>query len=295
MSSKIKIAKAVGTVALCLVMFVSLTALTVLATVNATLADPEALGTRLIDGELEMAVCTSVRSALEREMMRTEIRYSDIADVVTDDAVKERLPEAVSALTSGLFGEKSEWRYEDEALLERVRSYNKDYAVKYGIEYSESDTEAVYSMITDTITSEMQVRAQVYAVKAAPIMAKVKRLCGLWFIPLLVYAAAAAGVIVIDRRRMRNALHNAMMPTYFGFFTVFVVSALMYSRDYLAKTVLGNRAFQYFLRQLWNTVLGDMRTVSLVLTLIAVAAIISMAWIGRLRWSDTVKDVHCRT
>ena len=115
--------------------------------------------------------------------------------VVTDDAVKARLPEAVTALTAEMLGKSEPWHYEDAALLEKVRSYNKAYAEENDIEYVDADTEAVYSMITDTITSEMQVRAQVYVAKAVPLMAKAKHIFTHWKLVMLTHRVLFANVL----------------------------------------------------------------------------------------------------
>lgn len=262
-----RIFRKVGTFILCIAMFISLAAGIVVATVNSVLSDGSSLVIDIVDSKYNDFICDAVYTELDRKMALVVIKTDDISDIITDEVIIESIPEATGSLVNRLLGGKAEvWRYENEELRTRISELLTAYASANNIEYEEGSADQVYDLICDTVSAEINVIPQSYISKVSPLFVKLGKICSFWYIPILVYVVCTAAVIYIGRRHIKHAVYNASLPSYFAAFTVCAVSAIMYSKDYLAKTIIKNESFQHIIRQVYNSVLLDIRSTATVLS-----------------------------
>ena len=267
---------------LAVLMFVSLAMGITMLMVNKIVEDVPSLGIRIVDNEYNKKMYESVYKSLENKMALVAIKPEDISDVLTEEIIKNNTMDAVVSVMNQIFsGDNADWEFKDENLREKIDALLKEYAASAGIEYEDGSSDKVYDMVCDTVTSELRIIPQSYLSKLEPIAKKIQSVCSYWIFPLILYAVCAGGILFLDRKNIKGAVYNAVLPSYFAMFTVFAGSALLYSKDYLAKTVLSDGMFQYFIRQVYNTVLYDIRQVSLILTILflvmAVVIIIALA------------------
>lgn len=252
--------KKILTAVLCVCMFFTLTAGLVTLIAHRIVDSGTALGVRVIDSEYYEKVYDAVYASLEREMALVVIQPEDISDIITEDLIRENAPVAASALLRHIFdGAERDWEFESDALYERIDSYLSEYSAEAGIEYAEGSADQVYGMICDTVTAELKIVPDAVSHKAGAIVAKVRYVCGFWWLPMLLYVCFAAAVIYLGKRHMKNAAYNVVLPSYLASFTVFAAAAVLYSKDYFATTVLDDGILQHMIRQLYLTALGDVR------------------------------------
>ncbi len=269
------------TAVLCVVMFLSLVTGIVAAMMNSTLKDSSSLVIDVVNAEYNDILYRSLTEELEKKMALVVIKPEDISDIITEELVQDVAPVSTGSLINRLFGGDDDiWEYKSDELRARIDELLVNYAAQMGIEYEEGSGDQVYEMICDVVSSEMNVIPQAYISKVAPFVVKLGKLCSYWYVPVIVYAVCVIAVLLIGRKRIKNAIYNAVLPSYFATFTVFAVSAVLYSKDYLAKTIIKNEAFQHLLRQIYNSVLLNIRntatTLSVVFVLMAVVVILAM-------------------
>lgn len=275
-----RIIRKIAIALLCVIIFFSGVAGLAMVIVNNTLSSAGTLGLSVADSQYCDEVYNSVRETLEKRMALVAITLDDISDIITEEAIKDAAPEAAAMMSHRMLGvDTVEWRYESDELRLRIEEKLLAYAEANGIEYEDGSAEQVYEMVCDAVSAELNIVPQSYVAKVAPLFVKVKDLCALWYIPMAVAGLALVGVVLLGRRRVKSTVYNLMLPLYFSAFVVYCVSAILYSKDYLAKTVLGNSALQYYIRGIYNAVLSEMKQVSGGFTLvwIVVAIVITVA------------------
>ena len=252
---------------LCVIMFLSLTVGLVAATVNSVITDNSSLVIDIVDSKYNDILCDCVYAELERKMALVVIEPDDISDIITDDVIIDAAPSATGSLINRLFGGNAEvWHYENEELRTRIGALLNAYAAANDIEYEEGSTDQVYELICDTVSAEMNVIPQSYIAKVSPLFVKLGNICSYWFIPIIIYVVCTAVLIQMGRKNIKNALYNAILPSYFAAFTVCASASIMYNKDYLAKTIIKNESFQHVLRQVYNSVLENIRNTATVLS-----------------------------
>ena len=295
-----RIFRKVCTFILCIVMFVTLAVGVVAATMNSVLSDSSALVIGIIDSKYNGFICDAVYAELDRKMALVVIETDDISDIITEDVIIESIPEATGSLMNRLLGGNAEvWRYENKELRTRISELLTAYAAENSIEYEEGSADQVYDLICDTVSAEMNVIPQSYISKVSPLLVKLGKICSFWYIPILVYVLCTAAVICIGRRHIKNAVYNAILPSYFASFVICTVTAIMYSKDYFAKTIIKNETFQHIIKQVYNSVLLNIRNTATVLSamfiIMALVVILSMSIRRHRRTESGGKTRHSST
>ena len=264
-----RVVKKVSTVLLCVIMFFSLFLGFAMLMVTRTVSDNSILAVRTVTPGFKENMYGSVQNTLKNKLvsLTDAVKWDDISDVITEQNIREALPGAIVSVTDRLLGgESDKWTYQNDALKTRIDDLLRAYTQEYELEYKQADSDGVYQNICTIITSEMEVIPQMYIYAASPAIVKVRKLCALWYIPMIVYVLSVAGVAVIGRHHVKRSIYNLVLPSYLAMFGVLSVSHLMYKKDYLANVVIGNRNFQHLLRSIYNSVLSDIRQISLVLS-----------------------------
>ncbi len=272
--------KKIAIVLLCIVIFLSSTVGLTMMIINTSLAPTGKIGLSVSDTMYGSKMYKAVCNSLEKKMALVAISFDDVSDILTEDVVRKAAPEVSVMLAKRILGTNTtEWRYKDEALLLRIEEKLTAYAEANGIEYEDGSANEVYEMICDTVSAELNVVPQSYVSKISPIFVKVRGLCKLWPIPIAVFVLACAGVILLGRRHPKRTIYTLMLPAYFSAFTVFCVSTILYSKDYLAKTVLGNEMLQYYIRGIYNAIISELKQISgvFVFVYLLVAALVIIA------------------
>jgi len=273
--------KKAGTVVLCILMFLSLALSVASAIVNSTLKDSSELVIDTVDSEYTDILYDSVCSKLQRKMALVVIKPEDISDIITKDVVIDAAPISTASVLNRLFGKEDKpWEYKSEELYTRIGELLEAYAAEMEIEYEDGSVDQVYELICKTVSDEVNVIPQSYISKVSPLFVKLGKICSLWYIPVIVYVICTAAVILLGKRNIKNAVYNAVIPSFFATFTIYAASAILYSKDYLAKTIIKNEAFQHFLRQVYNSVLLNLKTTAIALStlfvLMGIVVIIAM-------------------
>lgn len=274
-----KIMKTVLSVILAILIFISVACSIVLQQINHFIGDYQALYGRIFDAKYNYYVYNKVYTSLGDHMSLIVIRPDDISDILTRDEIEENASYALkSVLTAAFTGETSDWSYENEDLHAEITALLYDYAEKENIEYEEGSDDSVYEMICETITGNLKVLADKYTTRLYAYVHKIESISSLWYYFVILYAVCVLCILLLERKTLKNAFYNIALPSYLGAFSVFVVAAIMYSKDYLSNTVLSDLSLQHFVQQIYNTALYDVRTASLVVTVsfvvLSVAAIV---------------------
>ena len=217
----------------------------------------------IADTAFTSAVYESFEKSLERNMALVAIKPEDISHILTKAELTNEVPRGVDWLTGCLMGKPHlDYKYENEELLAQIKVLLQAYADEHNVEFEEGSAEAVYGMVCDTVTAEVQLLSPKYAEKVHGVTSKLVPYLGMWYLPIAVWAVCVAGVLVIGRRRILNAVYNVILPTYLGSFTVFAAVYILYSKDYLANTVLGGTTLQLYLQRLYSGMFEGMRNAS---------------------------------
>lgn len=279
-----RIVRRIASVLLCLVMLVALAAGDIMLAVREAVSGLSAADT-VDDGYTEL-LYGELYETLEKKTALVVVKVGDISDIITEENVRDEAVAASEAVICALLGrDGAEWRYENEELYERVLSVLTDYAAANGIEYEEGSAETVYTALCDTVTEELEALPIGYAEKLSPAIRGLMRLCDAWYIPISTYVICALCLLLIGRKYIRGALYDAALTSFVSAFAVSCCTSILYAKDYLAATVLDDGVLGYFLRSGFNSVMYDVRTLSLIPTavfgVLGIGAVISAALGGR--------------
>lgn len=275
-----RILRRIATGILGVIIFVSFFAGLLWMLVDREVKNSGQLSVKLADTAFTTAVYESFEKSLERNMALVAIKPEDISHILTKEELSDEIPRGVDVLTSCLMGKPHlDYKYENEELLAEIARLLQAYADEHGVEFEEGSAEAVYGMVCDTVTAEVQLLSPKYADKIHGVTSKLAPYLGMWYVPFAVWALSIAGVLVIGRRRILNAVYNVILPTYLGSFTAFGAIFILHSKDYLANTVLGGTTLQLYLQGLYSGMLEGMRNAScfISLSLLIMGIIVSVA------------------
>lgn len=279
-----RIVRRIASVLLCLVMLDTLAVGIVMLAVRGAVSGLSAADA-VDDGYTEL-LYGELYEALEKKTALVVVKVEDISDIITEENVREEAVAASEAVICALLGrDGAEWHYENEALYERVLSVLTAYADESGIEYENGSAETVYTALCDTVTKELEVLPIGYAEKLSPAICALMRLCDAWYIPISTYIICTLCLLLIGRRYLRGALYDAALTSFVSAFAVSCCTSILYAKDYLAETVLDDGVLGYFLRNGFNSVMRDVRTISLIPTtvfgVLGIGAVIAAALGGR--------------
>lgn len=257
-----RVLRKIVTALLCIVIFISSVVGLVTMIIDDVLAPTGKIGLVVADFEYGDKMYDTVCEKLEENMALVAITMDDISDIISEDEIRRAVPEASVFLAKRLLGVSTEeWKYENEDLRALIGEKLDAYAKANDIEYKEGSADEVYEMICGTVSAELNVVTQSYVEKVSPIFAKVRSICEYWMVFIILFLVSLAVVLIIGRRHIKKAIYNVMFPTYFAAFAVYVTSAILYSKDYLAKTILKGM-LQHYIRGVYNTILSDLKQVS---------------------------------
>lgn len=275
-----RIIRSIVTVILSILMYLSFAAGILMITLNHTLDNGTDIVMRAVDSEYCEKMQRSVRNTLENKMSLMPINVDDILEFITEDVIVNDTKLAATDVVGELFGENTiKWSYENEALFEKIEILLKEYSDETGINYEEGSAEQVYGMICETVTAEIRTVSDIYTSKASPYVLKILRILSLWYIPCVLFVVFAAAELIILRHHIKNGVYNVILSAYFGAFTLLAASSIMYYKDYLGRTILGDVMLQELMQRLYLIVFYDLRQAGFVLTslLLVMGIVMSVA------------------
>lgn len=270
--------KNVSTVLLCVIMYLSFAVGLFMMTLGHTFDNSTELALRAADEEYCEMMHEAVCKTIKNKMSLIPINVDEILVLLEENSIASDTKIATADMLGKLFGEgDAEWAYENEELRTRIEVLLREASDESGIEYAEGSADQVYGMICETVSAELKAVSDIYTAKAAPYAAKLLRLLDFWYIPMLLFAAAAAAELVLKKHHIKNGIYNMILPAYFGAFTVLAASSIMCYKDYLCRTVLDDAMLQRLMQRLYTAVFTDLRTAGLILSSLLLVMGIVMA------------------